>query len=441
MSSPEPAIRPESAPDAAPDTAELEIEVLQNIGADPGSSVRRWLWRAVALAAAASVVAGVVWWSARDRNRTQSYTTIASKRADLRATVTATGTVTPLDRVDVGAEISGTVSVVHVDFNDRVTQGQVLCEIDASQHLAAVNQVRAQLRTRRAELASQIASAEEAQLAVQRTRALATRGIVSQEELEAAIATSSRAKAAVDAARANIDLSRAALASAEVALSKTTIRAPIDGVVLSRAVEPGQTVAASFATPVLFILAKDLTKMEVEVEIDEADIGLLEVGQSASFVVDAFPSLSFPAEVRSIHNISTTVDNVVTYDAVLTVANDSLALRPGMTATATITTADRKDALLVPNAALRFTPPSKIAHSGGGPDPTRMFSGQSETRRADNPSEERGAGGPRVWTLRDGELVAIPVKVGLSDGEWTEVVDSQLEAGTELIIDVFEADG
>lgn len=423
------------------DAGQLPSKVLRTIGADRNNSVRRWLWRGVAFAVALGIVVVVVaWWSSGAGDTAPTYTTVAAKRGDLRATVTATGTVDPLDQVDVGAEISGTVSTVHVDFNDRVTKGQILCEIDASQHRAAVNQARAQLRVRRADLASSLASATEAKLAAQRSKRLAARGIDSQEVRHAAVADSARAEAAVVAAKANIALARASLASSEVLLDKTTIRSPIDGVVLSRAVEPGQTVAASFATPVLFVLAKDLTKMEVEVEIDEADIGWLAVGQSAAFVVDAFPNLSFPAEVRSIHNISTTVDNVVTYDAILTVSNDSLKLRPGMTATATITTAERENALLVANAALRFTPPSTIARNAGGPDPTSFFSSQNNRQPEDDRSENPQQG-PQVWTLRDGEPVAIAVELGLSDGEWTEVVDSQLEPDTALVIDVLQADG
>lgn len=407
-------------------------EILDTIGAGRGRA-RRWIWRGLIAVAVAAVAAVIVWQTRGDDGPTTRYVATAARRADLRATVEATGTVKAVDQVEVGAEISGTIIRVSADFNDRVEAGQVLCEIDPERNAALVAQARAQLAAAQAELANREASQIEAESALERARAMAAAEILSSAELENAQAAAARAEAATRAAAAQIKLARANLDAAEINLRKTKIRSPIDGVVLYRSVEPGQTVAASLQTPVLFTLARDLTKMELEIDIDEADVSRVREGQKATFTVDAFPERRFAAVVESIHNLSTVVDNVVTYRAVLAVDNADLLLRPGMTATVSIVTAERTDALLIPNAALRFTPPSKIQRNRQVPRFLRIGRQQNarHQRRDAHPTRESV-----VWVLRAGEPVQISVEIGMTDGDWTEVVGGALEAGDEVLTDV-----
>lgn len=430
----------------------------RNLGAGKGSALRRWLWRVGVLLVLAGIAAGVVWWRARASEAPkQEYITQPVKRGGLRATVTATGSLQGRDTVEVGAEISGTVKAVHVDFNDEVKEGQVLCEIDPQQLAASRNQSQAQLVAARASYENAKVTAKEAELTAERKKDLYKQGLISQQELEAALAAADRAKAGKRSAAAQITVSGASLESAQTKLDKTKIIAPIDGIVLARSVEVGQTVAASLQAPVLFTLARNLTEMELTVAIDEADIGQVEQGQQATFTVDAFPERTFKAELKRVHNIGTTVDNVVTYEALLSVKNDDLSLRPGMTATATIVTASREGVLLVPNAALRFQPPQDKESAGrGGPGlPGLRMRGMPRGRRskpsasgapsgapsaassarAGRPEGGRGRG-PRVWIVKDGEPRPVRVKTGLSDGSFTEVLEGKLEEGAEVITDV-----
>jgi HlyD family secretion protein len=253
-----------------------------------------------------------------------------------------------------------------------------------------------------------LATLDEARLEAERAEALFGQGIIAQQERDGARANLVRAEATLANVRAQITAARAALDNQRTALGKATIRSPIDGIVLQRQVEPGRTVTASFQTPVLFVLAADLTRMTLALDIDEADVGRVAAGQSAEFTVDAYPERTFSASVRSVRNAARTVEGVVTYPAILDVANDDLVLRPGMTATATITTATVHDALLVPNAALRFVPEEA---SGGAP------------------SREH-----RVWTQGPDGPVPIGVEVGLSDGQWTEVRGDGLVVETAVIV-------
>lgn len=407
-------------------------QVLETIGSGAASRFRRWLWRLVVLFLLLGLGAATLFWRlGAQKPAGPSYVSAPARRGDLSATVTATGRLEALDQVDVGAEISGRITRVLVDFNDQVKQGQVLCEIDAAQFLATYSQARAQLEANQTELVSRKASLREAELGLDRTRALTKAGVASQGELEAAEAAFARAEAAVGSARAQIHLARAAVQSARTVLDKTKVRSPIDGIVLSRTVEPGQTVAATLAAPTLFTLARDVTHMELHIDIDEADIGRVEEGQKASFTVDAYAGRTFPAELATIFNVATTQDNVVTYEAVLLVDNQRSLLRPGMTATATIVTAERKQALLVPNAALRFTPPSELEQGQRGPpNPFVRRRPGSASKHVDQ------AAGPRVWILERGAPKAVSIKTGLSDGESTEVLAGDLKAGDQVLVDV-----
>jgi HlyD family secretion protein len=313
------------------------------------------------------------------------------------------------------------VKAVHVDFNAQVKAGQVLVELDPAQLTAALDQSRAQLLAARADVKNREATAIEARLAAERTQALVTDGLASKQALEGAQAAAGRASASVDSARAQVIVSQASVDSNATALSKTQIRSPIDGVVLSRDVEVGQTLAVAMTTPVLFKVARDLREMEVTISIDEADVGHTQSGQQARFNVDAWPGRTFPGELASIHNVAVTRDNVVTYEALLRVRNDESLLRPGMTATVTIETDARKQVLLVPNAALRFRPPEKKKLAAMGP-PEQTGPVVSDVR-------------PRVYVLRNAEPVEQLVEVGLTDGVHTEVRGEGLAERDLVIVD------
>jgi len=335
-------------------------------------------------------------------------------RADVHVTVSATGNLQGLNTVEVGAEVTGKVLTVLVDYNAPVKKGQVLAEIDPEQLHAAVDEASAQVISSNAGIRTAEATLLESRQAKDRAEEQAKQGLVSQKDLEAARAAAARAEASLASSKASASLATASLKSAQSRLGKTKIVAPIDGIVLARAVEPGQTVTAGFQTPILFRLAEDLTKLSLHVDIDEADIGRVREDAEATFTVDAYPNRSFPSKVVSLRNDPKTSQNVVTYEAVLTVDNRERLLRPGMTATATITSETVKDVLVVPNAALRFAPP--VVPGFGPPAPS--------TR----PDEKR------VYVLRGGQPVLVPVRPGASDGHMTEVV-GEVQVGDEVIID------
>lgn len=333
-------------------------EVLTQVGRPVPRGFGRW-WRKGLVAFALLLVVGFVLVRSRSSGPEMRFLTAPVSRGDLAATVTATGSLRGKDTVIIGAETSGQVKAVHVDFNDRVHVGQLLAEIDPSTIQAALVQAEAQLASARASVKNAEATATEARLAAQRSQALAAEGLIAQQTLEAAVAAADRAVAAVESARAQVVVAQGVVESNRTTLGKTEVRSPIDGIVLSRTVEPGQTVVAAMSTPELFTVARDLRAMEVEIAIDEADVGRTKVGQTARFTVDAWPGRSFTGTLRAIHNVAVIKDNVVTYEARLSVENDELLLRPGMTATVTIETDKRSDVITVPNAALRFSPDRK----------------------------------------------------------------------------------
>lgn len=367
------------------------------------------------------------------------YVTAPANKGDLREFVTATGKLKGLDSVDIGAQISGRVARVLVEVNDEVQQGQVLAEIDPEQLRSRVEQSRAQVRA--ADASVELARATAAQAKAERARAheLNQKGLLSNKALETAEADAARSSANVASSQAQATLARASLKDAEASLSWSTIRAPIAGIVLARLVEPGQTVAASLQSPVLFTVARDLTQLELRVDIDEADVGRVKRGQSASFAVDAWPSDSFASEVVNVHNLPTAGQTVVTYQGVLAVDNRHLRLRPGMTATATIVTSERKDVLLVPNAALRFAPPA-AARSAEGPSlPLFPVNMRRNFQRGRAPEKAGGRNHAQVWVLRDLEPVPIKIETGGTDGRLTEVTSGALKPGTPVVIDADQA--
>ena len=402
------------------------------------STLSRIIRLAVLTALLAGVAAVVLPSLKNDNTDTTHYTTQPVKRGDLLVTVSATGTLEPIKKVDVGIEVSGTIKKVDADYNDVVKVGQVLAELDTSKLEAQTLQSDAALSAAKAKLLQTQATVLEAQAQMARLeemRRLSGGKMPSQFEFDAQKATFARARADEGSAKASVAQAQATLDANKSDLSKAVVHSPINGMVLTRSVEPGQTVAAMFQSPVLFTLAEDLTQMELQVDVDEADVGQVKEDQDATFTVDAYPDQVFSARTTQVRYGSQTVDGVVTYKAVLKVDNSNMALRPGMTATAAITVNKRENALLVPNAALRFKPPQTQSgkKTGGSsllfkilPHPPAPESTQRD---------EPGAKGKeqKVWTQRDGQLQAVTITKGLTDGKVTEVTSGELEPGTELI--------
>ena len=411
-------------------------DINKTLGVDPTSKRRGHLIKWAILIVIMVVTTGLALsWFGSSHSQTIQYKTDEVERGDLIVTVTATGTLEPVNQVDVGSEISGTVKFVAVDFNDRVKEGQVLTILDTEQLQALVNQSRAVLQVTQAQVKQAEATVIETQRKLRRARELAKSGMCSEDDCDTAQAAYDRAEANLLSTKAQVAQSQASLNAEQIRLSKATIHSPINGIVLERNVEPGQTVAASLQTPVLFTLAEDLT--QIELHVDEADVGQVLVGQQALFTVDAYPDNSFVAEITEVHFSSQTVEGVVTYETILRVDNSALLLRPGMTATADITVNKINNALLITNAALRFTPPVATVETSTRsaslvnqliPRPTRSGSKSVEEVNRDNKQR-------LVWVLRDGQLVAIPVSTNATDGIKTEVLKGELEPGMTLVVE------
>lgn len=403
---------------------------------DAASGGRTGRW-AVRIGAALVALALAGWLAASlfgGEARAVRYVTEPATRADLALDVTATGSVEPTNTVEVSSELSGTVREVFVDYNSRVKVGQPLAALKTDVLEAQGESLSARLAAAEAGVNEASATVVEAKALYERRRALADRRIVSNQDLEASRAAYLRAVASEATAKANVVAAAAELRVNQNNLAKACICSPIDGVVLSRTVEPGQTVASSLQAPVLFVLAEDLAKMEVLVAVDEADVGQVREGQRAVFTVDAYPGRSFEATIREVRYGSEVVQGVVTYKAVLTTDNSELLLRPGMTATADIRVRDVKDALTVPNAALRFTPPAAPDASAGG----RSFLDTILPSRPNfRPASRAAPTGPdrQVWVLADGAPKAVDVRIGLSDGRRTEIIAGDLAAGAAVIVD------
>jgi HlyD family secretion protein len=433
----------------APSTAQTDVDDVAELIGTPAPAWwrRRSSWIAVALLAGA--VAGVgLWWSQREARAQPSYVTAPVTRGDLRMQVTANGTLQPTRTTSIGSELSGTVSQVFVDINDNVEKGQVLVQLDLAKLKDQIARSRASLAAAEAKVAQAVATTKESQgnlARLEEVYRISGGKVPSQTELDTARATLERARADENSARAGVNDARAALSTDETNLRKASIRAPGDGVVLTRQVDPGNAVAASLQAVTLFTIADDLRSLRLLVNVDEADVGAMAVGQNATFTVSAYPNRKYPATVNRVAYGSTTTDNVVTYQAQLDVDNDDLSLRPGMTATATITATERQQVLLVPNTALRFTPAAlradapAAAASGARngivgslmPRPGFGRRGSGNSPRANAP-----AAGPRqVWVLRAGQPVAVPVTTGLTDGRVTEVSGEALVPGLQVITD------
>lgn len=385
-------------------------------------------WSAWGIAAALVVlVVAVVWWRWPEDEPVQWQTALVD-RGDMLLTATATGNLQPKSEVTVGAEISGLVREVLVKENDQVSKGDVLARFDTEELKVALEQAEARLALAQASVEEARATVDEARVDERRVDTLIQRNLASQAERDSVVAARKRAEARLTYALAAVREARAAVSQSRTRLEKAVITAPITGVVLQRSIEPGATVAASFQTPQLFLLAEDLSEMELHIALDEADVGMVKAGQQAVFAVDAWPGKEFQAEVLSVFLYSTMENNVVTYTTVLSVDNSEGLLLPGMTATATVTTGSRDQVLRVPNAALRFTPPADT-HSPG------MLS-----HPASRGGQQDSGPGNTVWLLRDGQPERVLLRIGASDGRYTEVLSNEISEGDVLLIGVGQTD-
>ncbi len=378
-------------------------------------------WLLVALAAL-GVAAYLVFGAPGRGDRQASWVTTPVDRGPIRAAVTATGTVNPVITVQVGTYVSGPIQGIFADFNTPVTRGQLLAKLDPRPFQVKVDQAVADVANARAKLVKDRADAVLKKVTLKRTRDLRGQGIVAQSDYDLAESQDRQAAAQVDLDQADIQSAEARLHEAEVNLAYTEITSPVDGVVVSRNVDVGQTVAATFQTPTLFLVAEDLTKMQVATSVSESDIGGVAPGQEASFSVDAYPGAAFHGRVDQVRNAPVTVQNVVTYDVVVSVDNADLRLKPGMTANVTIVTATRADTLRVPLCALRFRPP---AHAG--------------SPGAAAAAEGADARGPHVWVLdAEGAPRRVAVETGISDDRFTELTGG-LHEGDRVIVAVERA--
>jgi HlyD family secretion protein len=406
--------------------------------ARPAWYLRRGLW---ALAAGVLLLAGGLWWwlASRAASGAPVYTTQTAVRGDLTLTVTADGTIQPTRTINIGSELSGTVLKVNVDVNDLIKKGQVLVELDPAKLRDQVLRSQAALvaaRAKVAQTAATVAEATAAQARLEEVARLSGGKVPAKSELDAGRATLARAVADDGSAQAGVSDALAALSTDQISLSKAAISAPADAIVLTRSVEPGNAVAASLQAVTLFTVAEDLKRLRVWVYVDEADVGAVALGQHATFTVSAYPTRRYPAIITRVGFGSTITDNVVTYLTYLDVDNLDLSLRPGMTATATITATQRKNVLLVPNTALRFMPtvaPPKAAAKG-------LFSGMSSARIGGNTRKSAAAtastaAARRVWVLSQGSAMEVAVVTGISDGRMTEITGGDLQAGMEVITD------
>jgi HlyD family secretion protein len=356
------------------------------------------------------VIAVVSFFLFRNKGSETQYRTEKVARGDIVMTVTATGTVNAVTTVLVGTQVSGTIKNIYVDFNSPVKQGQLIAQIDPATFQAQADQARANLLSARANLEKAEATLIDTKRTMERNRELFSKNLIARSDLDTAETNNETAQAAVSAAKSQVAQTEAALKFAETNLQYTKILSPVDGVVISRNVDVGQTVAASFQTPTLFTIAQDLTKMQIDTNVDEADIGKVMVGQEVEFTVDAYADHVFKGKVWQVRNAPLTVQNVVTYDVVVQVPNPDMKLKPGMTANVSIIISTKKDVIKIPNSALRFKP----------------------SERSPVASEKKG---PGVWVLEKDKPKRIPFSPGISDGNYTELVAGEIREGQELVVE------
>jgi len=409
------------------------------LGLQPGSTRaprrRRWPWALALLAVAA---AGAYYYWGAPSEAPVSYVARPVARGDLVVEVAATGTLQPLTQVEVSSELSGVIRSVNAVENQQVAKGDVLAQLDTVRISAQIERAQANVTVAEARVTDARVTLAETEQTLARSTQLAGRGMVAEQALETARAARDRAGSAVESAEAQLAVARADLKLAQADLAKSTIYAPINGIVLTRSVNPGQTVASSMSAPILFVIAEDLTTMELRAAIDEADIGQVAKGQPARFTVDAFPSRRFDAQISDISYASVTTEGVVTYEARLAVANPELLLRPGMTATVNIVTREDDDALLVPSAAFRFTPPAPAARRSFSIGD--LFNPGRGMRGFGPRGGQSGQAGRAVYVLENGQPVRRQVEIGATNGDMTEVV-SGLNEGDRVITGIGQMRG
>jgi HlyD family secretion protein len=396
-----------------------------------------WLptWVVIAIVAVVAGALGLLWLG-RSGQETARYETTEVTRRSLVVTVTATGTLEPTNLLDVSSELSGTIREVLVDFNETVAAGQVLARLDTDKLEAALEHARAVLTAREARVAEVTATLNETREAYERAVELDRRGIVTPQDLTAAEAAFARAQASLRSAQADRRVAEADLKVEETNLAKACICSPIAGVVLDVQAEPGQTVASSLQAPVLFTIAEDLRRMDLRVDVDEADVAKVDVGDPAEFTVEAHRDRRFPAEISEVRFASQTVEGVVTYKAILDVDNGQLLLRPGMTATAEITVSRIDDALTVSNVALRFAPPAAEAQTDDAGSGLLGLIFRSPDRSPATVATASPEGWKTVWVLRDGTPAPVDVRTGETDGMVTEIVEGDLNAGDRVVLEM-----
>jgi HlyD family secretion protein len=378
------------------------------------STTKKRSWKRIVLIAGVIVLVGVgVWYFKFRKDGAAQYQTAQVARGDLTQLVTATGQLNPVTNVQVGCQISGVITKLFADWNSPVKQGQVVAQIDPLTY-------QANLDSTLGNLANGQATLELAQVNARRAQELYDSKLIPRSDYDTAVAT-------LHQAEATVKVNQAAVEKAKVDLQYCTIYSPVNGIVISRNVDVGQTVAASFNAPVLFVIANDLTKMQIDANVAEADVGGVEEDQNVDFTVDAFPNRTFHGTVVQVRNSPITVQNVVTYDTVISVNNPDLKLKPGMTANVSVIVAEHNDVLRIPNSALRFRPPDASTNSapraaGGGGAPGSRPGGSSGGR----PKGERRPA-RNVYVLKDGKLQPVPVKTGITDGIYTEITDGLSE--------------
>ena len=373
-------------------------------------------WKIIIGALLVVLLAAGLFFYFKNGNNAPKFKTQTAARGDIRATVTATGTMNAVTTVLVGTQVSGTISKLYVDFNSPVKKGQILAQIDPATFQAQVDQARANMMAARANVQKAEAAVVDTKRTMERNKTLFARNLIAKSDEDTAETNYLSAEAQLSASKAAVAQTKAALDFAETNFRYTKIISPVDGTVISRNVDVGQTVAASFQTPTLFNIAQDLTRMQIDTSVDEADIGKIKVEQTVEFAVDAYPDITFRGKVSEVRNAPITVQNVVTYDVVVRVDNPELKLKPGMTANVSIILDEKKGVLRVPNAALRFRPPE---------------SGKAITPQKGSADQK----GSAVWVLENGKPKRIKVTTGIGDGSYTEVVSGELKEGDAVIVE------
>jgi len=397
----------------------------------------------IAVALCLAGLAGVAFWRFGNGGQESPYMTTPVQKGDITQVVTATGSLSAVITVQVGSQISGTIEKLNADFNSKVKAGQVVAQLNQDKFKAAVDQAKANLLAARSNVAKAKVGVEDTRRTLERNKELAKRGLIAQSDLDAAQTAYDAAAAQLEVNNAQVAQAQAALNQTSVDLENTIIRSPVDGIVVSRNVDVGQTVAASLQAPVLFLIANDLSKMQVDTNVSEGDVGNVWMDQEVTFTVDAYPTRRFTGKVLQVRNAAIMVQNVVTYDAVVGVDNKELLLKPGMTANVEFLVSRKTDVLKISNASLRFRPladkpQTQVAASGQRAGPGGGGGGRGGNRNAGQGSRSRGEGrGNReatIYVLRDQKATPVRVRLGISDGTSTELVADEIKEGEQVIL-------